>query len=322
MQLPALPLSDEPALIGVSGGRDSVALLHALVDAGFSQLVVCHLDHSLREESAQDAKFVRKLARGLKLPCVIEREDVAEWAKRRKQSLETSAREARYAFFARVAARRGCARLFLAHHADDQVETFLFSLFRGSGMTGLGGMAPSSTRTIEGIALEIHRPLLGVWREEIDAYIAARDLAFREDASNTDLRHTRNRVRHELLPELAKTFGRDVRQAVWRAAEILRAEDEFVNGLVATWALGPKLAVGLLRVLPLSLQRRQLHVWLRAQGVANVGFKEVERVRSMAHGGKAKVNLPGDWHARRRERCIFLEKQDGPASRRRKENGG
>lgn len=309
MQLLGLPCADAPALIGVSGGRDSVALLHALAGAGFRMLVVCHLDHGLRAESAEDAKFVRKLARGLKLPCVVEREDVAVRAKRRKQSLETAAREARYAFFARVAAKRRCARLFLAHHADDQVETLLFNLFRGSGAAGLGGMSPCTTRVIDGVKLEIHRPLLGVWREEIDAYIAEHQLAFREDASNADPRHTRNRLRHELLPDLERAFGRDVRRAVWRAAEILRAESETLDALLPADAEQPQLDVASLRALPLALQRRQLHAWLRTQGVPQVGFEEVERVRSLIDGSKAKVNLPADWHARRRTGRLFLERR-------------
>ncbi len=282
--------------------------MHALVECGFRKLLVCHLDHGLRAESAEDARFVRQLARRWKLPCVIEREDVATRAKRGKRSLETAAREARYEFFSRVAGKRDCARLFLAHHADDQVETLLFNLLRGSGAAGLGGMAPCTARTIDGVTLTIHRPLLGVWREEIDAYIAAHQLDFREDASNADPRHTRNRLRHEVLPALESGFGRDVRRAIWRAAEILRAESEVLDGLLSTTAPNPALDLAPLRALPLGLLRRQLHTWLRAQGVRQVGFEEVERVRSLIDGSRAKVNLPGGSHARRRAGRLFLER--------------
>lgn len=307
LRFAALPPADEAALIGVSGGRDSVALLHALVEGGFRKLVVCHLDHGLRAESAEDARFVRALARRWKPPCVIEREDVAARAKRRKQSLETAAREARYEFFARVAAQRGCARLFLAHHADDQVETLLFNLLRGSGAAGLGGMSACTSRVVSGVALTIHRPLLGVWREEIDGYIAAHQLAFREDASNADPGHTRNRLRRELLPEIERAYGRDVRRALWRAAEILRAESEALDALLPASMRAATLGVAELRALPLGLLRRQLHAWLRAQGVPQVGFEEVERVRSLLDGARAKVNLPGGHHARRRTGRIFLQ---------------
>lgn len=308
--LPRLAASasrDVCALIGVSGGRDSVALLHALMASGFRKLIVCHLDHGLRAESAEDARFVRKLARGFKLPCVIQREDVGARAKRRKQSLETSAREARYEFFACVAAKRKCARLFLAHHADDQVETLLFNLLRGSGAAGLGGMSACTTRTIRGVALTIHRPLLGVWREEIDAYVAAHAIEFREDASNVDPRHTRNRLRHELLPAIERAFGRDVRRALWRTAEILRAESEVLDSMLPSGSDESTLALSTLRVLPIGLLRRRLHAWLRAQGVPQVGFEEVERIRSLLDGGRAKVNLAGGWHARRRAGRLFLE---------------
>ena len=127
-------------LVGVSGGRDSVALLHALVEAGFRRLIVCHLNHGLRgRAAAADARFVATLAARLGLECESEQVDVARLAKKMGQSLETAAREVRYAFFARVARRRRCRSLFLGHHAGDQVETFLFNLFRGSGRGGLGG---------------------------------------------------------------------------------------------------------------------------------------------------------------------------------------
>jgi tRNA(Ile)-lysidine synthase len=297
-----------PALIGVSGGRDSVALLHALVEQGHRELIVCHLDHGLRAESVVEAKFVRALAKRWKLRAIVTRENVAARAKRRKQSIETAAREARYEFFARTAAEHHCPRLLLAHHADDQVETFLFNLFRGSGSAGLGGMSAHSTRQIEGVDLEIFRPLLGVWRSEIDAYIAAHRLEYHEDLSNTDPRHTRNRIRHELLPELERAFGREVRGAVWRAAEILRAESDALDALLPPPDV--ELAVPVLRALPLALQRRTLHAWLRSRAVPNVGFEEVERVRALLGGGRAKVNLPGGAHARRRAGKLFVERAE------------
>src|SRR5688572_392440 len=119
-----------PAVVGVSGGRDSVALLHLLMVAGARGLLVAHLDHGLRPESAADARFVRAFAASLDCECAIAREDVSALARARQVSIETAAREARYRFFARLARERGLARLVLAHQADDQVETFLFNLLR------------------------------------------------------------------------------------------------------------------------------------------------------------------------------------------------
>ena len=299
--------ADARCLIGVSGGRDSVALLHLLLGAGFGKLVVCHLDHALRAESAEDARFVAQLAKRLGLKAVIARENVAARAKRKGQSLETAAREARYAFFARVARVEKCPRLFLAHHADDQVETLLFNLFRGSAAAGLAGMRALTERTVGGVTLQIARPLLGIWREEINAHISQHQLAFREDASNTDPRHMRNRLRHEIIPALERAFGRDIRRSVWRAAEILRDEDDFLASQPALRDLPERLDTTALLGLPVALQRRVIHAWLRARGVNGVGFDEVEGVRGLLTGRRAKLNLPGGLHARRRARQLFLE---------------
>lgn len=290
--------------MGISGGRDSVALLHWLHARGHRQLIACHLDHGLRAESREDARFVEDFAGGLGCPCVVSRVNVGALAKRRKLSVETAARAARLEFFGRCARKHGTIRLFLAHHADDQVETFLFNLLRGAGTGGLGGMAPVAAIG----RLRIARPLLGVWREEIDAYGERYQLPWREDASNASREHTRNRLRHDALPALSAAMGRDVRQALWRAAELLRAEDEVLSlAPEDVRALGTKLEVESMRALPLGLQRRVIHAWLQREKIAGVGFAEVESVRSLLDGRGAKVNLPGERHARRREGRIFCE---------------
>jgi tRNA(Ile)-lysidine synthase len=295
---------NEPHLVGVSGGRDSVALLHALVGAGYRRLIVCHLDHRLRPDSADDARFVAALAKAWSLRAQIGRENVSGRARRHQQSVETAARDARLAFFAKVARLHECPRIFLAHHADDQAETFLFNLFRGTGVTGLGGMRQIAANES---GFEIARPLLAIWREEIDEYIAEHRLEFREDVSNLDPRFTRNRLRHEIIPALSAAFGRDVRRAVWRAAEIFRDEDDFLSSLPAVRHLPPELNVRELREQPAALQRRVLHRWLKVGGIAHVGFDEVESVRALLSGARAKANLPGGWHARRNSGRIFLQ---------------
>ena len=131
----------------------------------------------------------------------------------------------------RAAGRRRCRDVLLAHHADDQVETFLFNLFRGAGPAGLAAMRPASMHKIGRRTLRIHRPLLGVWRSEIDAYIKEHALAFREDATNASPAHTRNRLRAEVLPFLEKSFGRDIKPALWRAADLLSAEEAWIGSL-------------------------------------------------------------------------------------------
>ncbi len=295
---------DEPQLLGVSGGRDSIALLHALVARGYRKLVVCHLNHGLRPEAVGDARFVSRLAKEWKLEREIGKADVAAQAKRAKQSIETAARAARYEFFDAVAKKRGCPRIFLAHHADDQVETFLFHLFRGAGATGLGGMRALHTDLA---GLEVARPLLSVWREEIDRYIVAHELDFREDDSNADVRFTRNRLRLEIIPAISAAFGRDVRRANWRAAEILRREDDFIASLPAAEDDAEELSVADLRDSPVAVQRRTILHWLKARGIPHAGFDEVEAVRDLLAMRVAKVNLPAGWHARRNRGRIFLE---------------
>ena len=306
----------ERYLVGVSGGRDSVALLHGLRAAGYRRLVVAHLDHGLRgEASAEDARFVARLAADWGSSLEQATADVPALAKESRRSLETAAREARYAFFAAAAGRRRCRAVFLAHHADDQVETFLFNLGRGAGPAGLAAMAAEDVRTVGRRRLRVLRPILGVWRAEIDAYLRAHGLAWREDATNADPAHAvRNRLRAEVIPSLEKALGREVRPALWRAADLLQAEEAWLTDLLAAEGLPPeRLPVKTLAAQPLAKQRRILRTWLAARGVSGVGYHEVERVRSLldAEAGPAKVNLPGGAHARRRAGVLFVEPPSG-----------
>ena len=302
-------------LIGVSGGRDSVALLHWLVNLGYRRLIVCHLNHQLRGRSSQaDSRFVEKLVptwnKNIAFQVDFEPRsaDVRALAKRKKTSIETAAREARYSFFARVAKRRRCHTIFLAHHADDLVETFLINLFRGAGATGLAAMREVSTRRIEDVDLTIVRPLLSVWRDEIDSYVREHRLKFREDASNKNLAPLRNRIRHRVIPYLEKSLGRKLRQNIWRTAIITAAEENWIDNQLSDSAT-VKLSVARLRALPIALQRRAILKWLRAQKISDVGFDVIERVRSLlARDARvAKVNLPQNRHARRRSGQIFAE---------------
>src|SRR6476660_4529714 len=192
-------------LIGVSGGRDSIALLNLLLEFGYGKLVICHLNHRLRGTASRaDARFVAKIARELGLDCEIGSTDVSALAKRSKMSIETAARFARFGFFVEAARRRRCPRIFLAHHADDLVETALLNLFRGASPGGMAAMRKVSIHYIGKTQLTILRPLLGVWRSEIDAYVREHGLEFREDATNRILRASRNRVRHRILPDIEK----------------------------------------------------------------------------------------------------------------------
>ncbi len=295
-------------LIGVSGGRDSVALLHWLLAQGYGNLVVCHLDHRLRRRSsAADARFVARLAKANGLTFETAAVDVGKLAAETKQSVEAAARAARYSFFAAVARRRRCRTIFLGHHADDLVETYLINLFRGAGTQGLRSIRPVATQQIEGVALTVVRPLLGISRVEIDDYIRTHRLRFREDATNEQLDAVRNRIRHRIIPMLEKEFGRDIRKTVRRAATIAADEDAFMTEALPRSSA--RLSVTELRALPVALQRRVITRWLREQQISDVGFVLVEQVRAMldTEAGAAKINLPEDRHARRRAGELFIE---------------
>jgi tRNA(Ile)-lysidine synthase len=297
-------------LIGVSGGRDSIALLHSLVDLGYKNLIVCHLNHRLRGRSGDaDARFVEKLAAKYDVDLAIGSTDVGTLARKTKTSIESAAREARYKFFAQVAKRRRCRKIFLGHHADDLVETFLINLFRGTGSAGLASMRDVSTRRVNDVDLTVVRPLLEIWRREIDKYLRQHRLKFREDASNKNLAPLRNRIRHRVIPYIEKQFGRRVRESIRRAATISAAEEDFFELLLPPKLMKfSELAVDQMRALPLAIQRRTLHEWLRARNISNLSFDLIERVRGLLDlTSTAKTNLPQDRHVRRRAKKLFIE---------------
>jgi tRNA(Ile)-lysidine synthase len=318
-------------LVGVSGGRDSVALLQWLISLGYDRLVVCHLNHRLRGRSSDaDARFVKKLVercnRQGRLPrrrtrqrgtqhttdAGIEFElgsaNIRALGKKQKMSIERASREARYAFFAEIARRRNCRTIFVAHHADDLVETFLINLFRGAGNAGLRAIQQISTRRINALDLTIVRPFLGVWRKEIDGYVSEHGLKFREDITNKNLTPLRNRIRHRIIPYLERMVGRNIRQNIWRTATIAADEEKWIETELND-SIHAEFSVLKLRAIPVALQRRAILKWLRSQNVSDIGFDAIERVRSLADRETriAKVNLPQNRHARRRAGKIFLE---------------
>jgi tRNA(Ile)-lysidine synthase len=311
--LPAGVTQEAGLLVGFSGGRDSVALVALLQEGGFGGLTLLHLDHGLRPESVADAEWCREFGRARGLEVVVEQMAVGGTKGGRGVGLEEAGREARHAFFARMALERGIREVVLGHHADDQVETFLFRLLRGAGSLGLGGMAPVSERVEGEVSLRLLRPMLGVWRAELDEWIAERGLAFCEDLSNADPRWARNRIRHGLLPEMERLMERPVKAALWRTAELLRAEADWMREHEAAGGgLQEQLEVKALRALPVAERRLRLTRWLALHGVPEVGFELVEAVARLAlERFPAKVNLPGGRHVRRRAGRIFVEGPSG-----------
>jgi len=219
-------------LIAVSGGLDSMVLLHLMNELARREswkLTIAHLNHRLRGKSSEaDARLVERTAKRLGLAAIIGSANVREIARREKLSLEMAARKARHEFLARTAIRLRIRTVALAHHADDQVELFFLRLFRGSGSQGLLGMpwrnpSPSNKR------VQLVRPLLGQTRATLAKFAAEKGVRFREDASNAILDIQRNRIRHELLPLLRKRYQPALDTVVARVLEITQAEAEAVT---------------------------------------------------------------------------------------------
>lgn len=298
-------------LVGVSGGADSVALLHLLVRGGLRNLVVCHLDHRLRgRASTEDGRFVRKLAAALGLPLAIRRVEVARLAEARRESMETAARWARHEFFAECARTHHCRRVILAHHADDQAETVLWNLLRGSH--GLKGMrVEQRIVTTAGTTLELSRPLLGLRHHELRAWLTENRLRWREDGTNDEAVAVRNRLRHEALPLLSEIAERDAPAMLARAA----AADAEMQDILA-WALDQaqvldpqgRLHLPAMRQLPLPLQRAAMLRFLKAQGVVEVDRALIGRAMGLLDAaGPPAVTLPGGARLRRREARVFVD---------------
>ena len=224
-------------VVGVSGGADSVCLLHLLnrMKSEFGvELHVAHLNHGLRgAESEGDAEYVGHLAKQLGLEATIEKRDVKGYQERNRCSLEEAAREVRYAFLTEVAQSLGAKAIAVGHTADDQAETILMHLIRGTGLSGLRGMQPLSTwRSPTGTELTLLRPLLAVSREETNAYCAALNLPTRFDSSNILPSYLRNRIRSELIP-LLQSYNPNIKSALIHTANIIAADLDYIMGQVS-----------------------------------------------------------------------------------------
>ncbi len=315
LNLPAVCDPTDPVLLAISGGRDSVALLHLLRDAGFTQLILCHLNHELRgKESIDDAAFVRRLAKKHALKCEIETEDVAALAEKSRTSTETAARDARHAFLLRMAEKYDVWVVLLAHHAEDQAETILANLCRGSGLAGLAGM--HAVQRLDS-GLHLVRPLLQARRGEIDAYLKSKRCKFREDSSNTSPKHRRNRLRHEAVPLLNDIFARDVVPQVLRLGALAEQDDDALQrqALAFLTAEGQMkedrslLITPELLALHPAVSSRVFALWLReAWELPGIEHDVIDAAMSMlAPDGAAKINLPGDRHLRRKAKRMWVE---------------
>jgi tRNA(Ile)-lysidine synthase len=301
-------------LVAFSGGADSTALLHALKQLGH-RLCACHVHHGLRgAEADADAQHAAAFAASLGVPLAEKRADVRSAAKERKLSLETAAREVRYALLAEAAREFAADRIATGHTADDQAETVLLNLLRGAGPSGLAGIPP--------VRGDIIRPLLGVSRAEVREYCAAAGLSYREDRSNLDRRYTRNRIRHETMPALQQ-IQPNLTATLCRLAEIMRSEDEYLDSLLPAGQAQVQegevsLPLAELAALPVALQRRRVRGALAAVkgDDRDLEFERIEAVLEMARRGEtgAVIELPGGLAARRGYGELVIRKGESEAA--------
>lgn len=312
----------DSVVIALSGGADSVALTALLLDLREHfgiELVLAHLNHALRVEADEDESFCRSFSENLSLPFVSDRVDVGALARRSKRSIEDAGRNARYEFLDAQAKRFGAQKIAVGHTLDDQAETFLLRLLRGSGRRGLSGIHPVKDSGII-------RPLIEVRRREIESYLRERGLPFRCDRSNADPRFTRNRIRHEELPRLSSAYNPRLVEGLARTASLLRDEEEWMEAetdaafaALATLSKDEvKLARNAFAAYPLALKRRVVRAAIdRLRGLGGVSHRHVEDVLALAQGQSGReLHLPGLLVERSFDRLRFVA---GPAARTRKE---
>jgi tRNA(Ile)-lysidine synthase len=324
----------------VSGGADSIALLRLLLElrkeVGFV-LSVVHFNHKLRGiESDEDQRFVAELAQRHKLELRCESGDVAAYAAEKRLSLETAAREMRYRYFRQLLLEDRLNRIATGHTLDDQAETVLLKMVRGAGGRGLAGIYPKlkvsscrpstlSSQQNQTPDSSIIRPLLGTRRRDLEAYLLALGQSWREDKSNRDLRHMRNRVRHGILPRLERHFNPSIREAFAETAEIARAEEEYWEKEVARvlpqiWetaerrsdrrrdaaAAGGLLHLSVLVDLPLALQRRVVRAASESLGLP-LDFQHVEQILALGLKRCGSAVLPHEWVVSRKKSELWFE---------------
>ena len=304
LQRYALVRDGDRVVIALSGGADSVALLHLARELEADGVLViagaAHLNHQLRGADAdEDERFCSGLAAAFDIPIEVERADVRALALGEKRSIEDAARRARYAFLERAADRLGAVAIAVAHTRDDQAETFLLRLVRGAATRGFAGIRPRAGRVI--------RPLIELGRSDLREYLAARNLPFREDASNRDLTNPRNRVRHELIPYLESRFSPAIIAVLAREAELARVDEEALQAQAIEIAdrivltdEGDRTVVRIdaaaLRSTGPALASRVAREALRRHaGPRFISFDHVQRLLELASGGRAgaAIDLPG-----------------------------
>lgn len=287
-----LPEQDGVVLCAVSGGRDSMCLLHYLhsiaPDCGFT-VAAGHFNHQMRAEADSDENFVRSFCAERNIPFYTAAAPVYDKAQEWNLSVEETGRRLRYEFLLRAAEEIGASRIATAHHGLDNAETVLLNLLRGTGSEGLGGIPPVRGKFI--------RPLLQTSREEIESYCAEHNIAFVEDSTNRDTHYARNRLRLELWPQL-ETINSNLAAALGRTAAIVRAENEYLDALAQEKlpAEGAVVSLSALRASPEVLRRRMLRLMLQRipTGKKDVSAAHIAAMLDLVEKGRGTLTLPDD----------------------------
>ncbi len=288
--------------VAVSGGADSVALLRIML--GLRQelgivLSVVHFNHKLRGVEAEaDEQFVTQLARRHQLELHIGRGEVAAHARDQHLSIEAAARQLRYRYFRQLFDEQELNRFATGHTLDDQAETVLLRVVRGAGTRGLAGIYPQLL--VKGSQFSVVRPLLQTRRRLLETFLTEIGQDWREDSSNRDLRHARNRVRHGIVPRLERTLNPAVRETLAETADIARSEEEYWQKEVArvlpeVWQMDRRAFEPIaLAALPLALRRRVVRAAAESLGL-RLEFGHVEEILNLSHGGPRSAMLPQGW---------------------------
>ena len=309
--------------IAVSGGADSVALLRLLLELrdelGIIPSVV-HFNHKLRGlESDADQQFVAELAVAHHLELHLTSGDVNAWAEEKHVSIETAARELRYGYFRQLLKNSRLNRIATGHTLDDQAETVLLRIARGSGTRGLAGIYPRLSVPGSQFSDEcsVVRPLLSIRHKELETYLCGLGQPWREDLSNRDLRHSRNRVRHRILPRLERDLNPSIRETLAETAEIARAEEEYwqtqIAGILPSAWPENVLQVSALVPQPLALTRRIVRAGAEKLGL-RLEFPQIEQVLCLVSGQKGAIVLPNGWVVVRTGNEVSFERAASNAS--------
>jgi tRNA(Ile)-lysidine synthase len=322
-------LVNRPGVLAISGGPDSVALAHACValwqQQRMAQVTLAHLNHQLRgTDSDADEAFVKKLPVAWNAPqlrCHTRRIDVALAAQQRGDNLENAGRDERYRWLTEIAQREDAAWVATGHTADDQAETVLHHLLRGSGLAGLAGMTDRRSLTP---VIDLVRPLLAIRRAQVMAYLQENQLIYCRDASNDDLSFTRNLIRHKLMPVLERDYNPQIVEVLGRTALQLREiQDELAKqarALLKNVELPRAGAVIVLKRAPLEaagpvLVRESLRIVWQREGwpQGEMGFADWERAAALVSGASAGNDFPGGVRVRATDHVIQIERRDSRA---------